>query len=259
MPASRFDLLDHWNVRSPNDYMFYNQKEYMHRMTTGGYGADAPSSRVMSLVDYMFCHWNDQWFKERSWPPMPHLFENMKNKKDKSLVAKLTTTMPVALRKGWAIKRTLGSLLTTNKAHKLEDENFYGRKAGTFCIHPNDILAGRMPSTFSLGLSQLAMPYLFDKEVMPAFVKGLSEAGTFGHVIPHFQTLLDKGIGKLIEELLAASTKDESEKNFVNSCILALQGIKKYHKNYAFLANYMADNQSFNYSNAQRANLKEVG
>lgn len=50
-----------------------------------------------------------------------------------------------------------------------------------------------MPPCFSLGLGKRVMPYLREEEQMPAFVKGLSEAAGFGHVIPDYETLLTKG------------------------------------------------------------------
>lgn len=252
---TRFDLLEIWNVRSPNEYLFYNQKEYLYRMTTDGYSpGDPPSKRVLSLVDHMFCHWNDQWFKKRVMPPMPHLFDVVKTPTKKEQVQQAS----VAIRKGWAIKCTLGKLLTTRKTKKLEDESFYGRRAGTFIIHPDEILVGRLAPTFSLGLGQVVMPYLRKEETMPAFVKGLSEAATYGHIIPDYEGLLEKGLEQMIKELSASSPKDE-EKDFVDSCVLALRGVQRYHKNFGFLAEYMADGKcSSNFTSDQRENLRKV-
>ena len=53
---------------------------------------------------------------------------------------------------------------------------------------------GRMPACFSLGLGKAVMPYLHDDEKMPAFFKGLSEAAGMGHVVPDYETLLQKGM-----------------------------------------------------------------
>ena len=55
---------------------------------------------------------------------------------------------------------------------------------------------GRMPPCFSLGLGKVVMPYLREEEKMPAFIKGLSEAAGMGHVIPDYETLLQKGLDK---------------------------------------------------------------
>lgn len=88
---------------------------------------------------------------------------------------------------------SLGRLLTTNKISKLENPAFFGRKADSFSIHPDEIIVGRMPPCFSLGLGKAVMPYLHEDEKMPAFFKGLSEAAGMGHVIPDYETLLQKG------------------------------------------------------------------
>lgn len=89
---------------------------------------------------------------------------------------------------------SLGRLLTTNKISKLENPAFFGRKADSFSIHPDEIIVGRMPPCFSLGLGKAVMPYLHEDEKMPAFFKGLSEAAGMGHVIPDYETLLQKGV-----------------------------------------------------------------
>ena len=252
----RFDILDFWNVRSPtNDYLFYNQKEYLHRMTTGGYSAgDPPSDRVLCLLDYAFQQWNDQWFKRREMPKFPHLLKVVSVKK----TSRLLQNAPIMIRKGWAMKVSLGRLFTTNKTAKLEDPTFFGRKADTFNLHPDELIVGRMPPCFSLGLGKAVMPYLREDETMPAFFKGLSEAAGMGHVIPDFETLLQKGLGKMIEEMKANMGETEKQKEFVRSCILALEGVQKYIKNFGYLAGYCAQKSDFALSEAQRSNLKKV-
>lgn len=97
----RFELLDFWNVRSPtNDYLFYNQKEYLYRMTTGGYTpGDPPSDRVLRLLGYAFLQWNDQWFKRREMPKFPHLLQSVSPEERNILDG-----ASIMIRKGWAIK-----------------------------------------------------------------------------------------------------------------------------------------------------------
>ena len=252
----RFDILDFWNLRSPtNKYLFYNQKEYLHRMTTGGYSpGDPPSDRVLSLVDYAFQQWNDQWFKRREMPKFPHLLKVISAKKTNRLLQNAS----IMIRKGWAIKVSLGRLFTTNKSTKLEDPTFFGRRADTFNLHPDELIVGRMPPCFSLGLGKAVMPYLNEDETMPAFFKGLSEAAGMGHVIPDFETLLQKGLGKMIEEMNANMGETEKQKEFVRSCILALEGVQKYIKNFGYLADYCAQKSDFALSETHRSNLKKV-
>ena len=90
----------------------------------------------------------------------------------------------------------MGRYFTTNKLKKLVHPNFFARKADTFGIHPEELIVGRMPPCFSLGLGKAVMPYLREEEKMPAFIKGLSEAAGMGHVIPDYETLLQKGLDK---------------------------------------------------------------
>lgn len=251
----RFELLDFWNVRSStNDYLFYNQREYLYRMTTGGYNpGDPPSDRVLRLLDYAFLQWNDQWFKRREFPKYPHLLERISPKK-KDVVQGAS----IMIRKGWAIKVSLGRLLTTNKISKLENPAFFGRKADSFSIHPDEIIVGRMPPCFSLGLGKAVMPYLHEDEKMPAFFKGLSEAAGMGHVIPDYETLLQKGLAKMKQEMSANKGDTKEQQEFVTSCMHTLDGVQKYIRNFGFLARYMAQKNEFALSNAQRDNLKKI-
>ncbi|KAK2570558.1 putative dehydratase PflD [Acropora cervicornis] len=251
----RFELLDFWNLRSPtNDYLFYNQKEYLYRMTTGGYTpGDPPSDRVLRLLGYAFLQWNDQWFKRREMPKFPHLLQSVSSKRRRHLDG-----ASVMIRKGWAMKVTLGRFLTTNKPEKLEDPTFFGRRADVFSIHPDELIVGRMPPCFSLGLGKRVMPYLRKEEQMPAFVKGLSEAAGFGHVIPDYETLLTKGLERMKQDMKDDIGDTEEQSDFVASCILALEGAQKYIKNFGFLAGYMAQKSESIFSDAQRENLKTI-
>lgn len=253
----RFEIIDFWNIRSPsNEYLFYNQKEYLHRMTTGGYlPGDPPSNRVLGLLDYAFQQWNDQWFNRREMPKIPHLFEVLKGKKLKAV-----KDASIMIRKGWAVKVSLKRLFTTNKVHKLYclDEPFFGCQADFFSLHPDEIIVGRMPKCFSLGLGKAVMPYLHESEKIPAFYKGLSEAAGMGHVVPDYESLVQKGLRKMIQELEAEKGETTEEQDFITSCILALKGISKYIRNFGFLAGYCADNSGFAISDAQKQNLKQI-
>ena len=79
-----------------------------------------------------------------------------------------------------------------------------------------------------------------------------------GHVIPDFETLLQKGLGKMKGEMNANKGETKEQQEFVTSCILALDGVQKYIKNFGFLAGYCAENSDFALSDAQRSNLKTV-
>ena len=211
-------------------------------MTTGGYSpGDYPSRQVLRLLSFSFLHWNDQWYKRREMPPFPHLFD-VPDIQDELQGAS------VMIRKGWAIKVSLARFFTTNDASKLQDESFFGRRADTFSIHPDELIVGHMPATFSLGLGKVVMPYLREDEQMPKFIKGLSEASGIGHVIPDYETLLKKGLAEMIRELKSSDEKND----FLAACVLALEGVQQYIYNFGILAEHLAD---INISQRENLNL----
>lgn len=222
--------------------------------SVGGYSpGDPPSRRTLRLLSFSFLHWNDQWFKRREMPTFPHLLKVLLPKRSNELQG-----ASVMIRKGWAIKVSLGEFFTTNEPIQLEDENFFGRKADTFSIHPDEMIVGQMPPTFSLGLGKVVMRYLRDEEQMPAFVKGLSETAGMGHVIPDYETLLQKGLEKMKKEIKETQPKTEEENDFLAACILALEGVQKYITNFGFLAGSLAERTDTTFSTVQRENLKKV-
>lgn len=196
-----FDLKLHWDVRSPNPYMFYNQNEYLYRMTSGGYvePGEVPSPRVLRLIGHAFLEWNDQWFKPRKVPPIEHLEKQLTVfKPGKS--AKIMASS-VMIRKARAINISLSEVFTTAKEDQMDSSTFYGNQADLFNIHPDEIIVGRMPN-FSLGLGRVTMPYIHGgNERMDAFLKGLSENAAIGHIIPNIGLVLEKGVQGIIKDL----------------------------------------------------------
>ena len=217
-------------------------------MTTGGYSPeDQPSGRALRLLNFSFLHWNDQWFKRREMPSFPHLFD-VPDIQDELQCAS------VMIRKGWAIKVSLGRFFTTNDVSKLQDESFFGRRADTFSIHPDELIVGQMPATFSLGLGKVVMTYLREDEKMPAFIKGISETAGMGHVIPDYETLLKKGLAVRITEL----TSSDEEDDFLAACVLALEGVQEYMRNFGILAGHLAKRSDTAFTISERKNWKEV-
>ena len=263
-----FDLKDHWNIRSSNPYMFYNQNEYLYRMTSGSYDpGDEPSARVLRLLGYAFLQWNDQWFKQREIPPIKNLGEYLQNEPDK---AKAVMSSSVMIRKSWATKVTLGELFTTSKEEEMESSDFFGNKADLFNIHPDEVIVGRMPN-HSLGLGKVAMPYLHEgNEKMEAFLKGLSENASIGHIIPNIGLALEKGIPGLIKEIqerrgqLDATENRKEEEEFLEGCIISLEGVQNYIKNYSALAKHLAtakqrpNSREYKFTDVQKTNLNEI-
>lgn len=247
------DLDPHWDVRSKNGLMFYNQTDYMHVMGTGQYSEnDPPSERVLRLLGYAFEQWNHQWFKQQTPPEIPSLADTLKSNEQ----SHLNDSIP--LRKGLAIKKTLGEVCTTSNM-KSDPNKFYGWKADLFNIHPDEIIVGRMPR-FSLGLGRVVMPYLSENERFGAFLAGLSEESGVGHVTPKHQKVLTLGLDGLIADIfvrLQSKGLTQIQKEFYQSTILALEGVQMYMENYSILAAHLATLKS-EYSEEQRENLRTI-
>lgn len=227
-------------------------------MTTGGYSpGDTPSRRVLRLLSFSFLNWNDQWFKRLEIPNLPNLLDPGVLPQE---IRETVQEASVMIRKGWAIKKSLGSVFTTDDMSELEGESgsFFKKEYDTFSIHPDELIVGQMPVTFSLGLGKVVMPYLRKDEKMPAFVKGLSESSGMGHVIPDYETLLKKGLAKMIQEIAESQASSKEESCFLRACTLALEGVQTYMTNFGLLAGHLAQKDDTSYTHAQRQNLEEV-
>ncbi|KAK7086420.1 hypothetical protein SK128_014047 [Halocaridina rubra] len=249
----KVDLDPHWDVRSKNGLMFYNQKDYMHTMTCGSYTEnDAPSARVLRLLSYAFEQWNHNWFKAQTPPDMPSLQDVLTP--DEVSIAKAS----IPIRKAMAIKKTLGEVYTTSDMTR-DPAEFYGWKADLFNIHPDEIIVGRMPR-FSLGLGRVVMPYLTESERLGAFLAGLSEDAGVGHVTPQHKKVLKLGLDGLIDDVHERAKKrgvNAKQNEFYKSVIISLEGVQIYMENYSKLAEHLSSLTS-EYSKQQRQNLKEI-
>ncbi|XP_066928528.1 uncharacterized protein [Clytia hemisphaerica] len=247
-------LFDHWDVKpEDNEYLFYNHKEYMSRMSSarkanvsGEENAendpypDPPSQRVLHLVEEMFENWEDTWFHPRRADPIPHLYETSTDTNIK--------TYSKLLRQAHAVRLTLSSVYTTNDFTG-DFKNSYGVANDLFRISPYDILAGKMPG-YGLGIGQIAMPYLnpdpeggLSAENIDAYAHKLNEVSGFGHVVPNYQTLIDAGIPGFLQQLQNRYNKctDQTKKEYYYCCILVYTGVQEYMQNYANLATHLAD------------------
>lgn len=197
--SGNFEVNEYWNISNPNNpYLFYNEKEYLYRMTSGGYvdPCETPTPRVLSLLGYAFRQWNDQWFRKRDVPSINHLSTYLKPDKVEKVMSR-----SVLIRKARSVKICLSRVFTSARKKDMDDSEFYGNKADLFNIHPDEIIVGRMPN-FGLGIGKVAMPYLKEgNERMDAFMKGLSETSATGHVIPNIDIILQKGVDGYITEL----------------------------------------------------------
>ncbi|KAF2466088.1 dyp-type peroxidase family protein [Lindgomyces ingoldianus] len=234
----------HWQVSSPNGYMFYNTQDYLHKMGQGTYkGGDPPTPRLLSLLSRTFNHWRDGWLHTQRFPRLPPLsqFEGVSEQE----LAK----RPVAVRKGQANYHTLADILSKPDS-KIAAQNSLLR------IEPNELIVGVIPD-FTLGRGKEVMPYLDEAETMAAWLKAkLNEWSAMGHVVPDFQTLATKGLRKMIDELrskLGTSDAKSDQAAFYQSTILSLKGVQKYMLNWAEIALKAAKRRP-----ADSANMKEI-
>ncbi|KAI8511616.1 hypothetical protein Bbelb_107160 [Branchiostoma belcheri] len=256
-------LMPQWDVKSDNGYMFYNRwvreqltlmpqwdvksdngynsREYMYRMTTGGYkdAKNTPSCRVLT-------DWQRSWFEKQDEPLIPDL-KTFLNESDRALLKKYDNAVPI--RKGLATYYTLQNIVETPP---------FSEKFDLYRIYPDELIVGVMPS-FAFGLGKRVMPYLTQDEQIPAFQMGVNEAAAIGHIVPDYQVILDKGLQALIEEMKnkAASAETKDQKMFFLSAEKSLEGVQAYIESYAELAERLSTKETF--TGEQKANLKKVG
>jgi len=218
----------HWQVASPNGYLFYNSQDYLHQMADERYvGGDPPSPRVLSLLARTFSHWRDSWMKLQVFPRLPHL---------ETLVppaeAESTMKAPVALRKGLANRETLAHLLSAPSSE-------IARANGLLRIDPKELIVGVMPD-FTLGRGKEVVPYMSPNETMDAWLNGqLNEWSAMGHVVPDYEHLVSLGLGRLVADLqerldgLSEADKKAAAGTFYRSCIASLRGVQAYLCNWS--------------------------
>ena len=142
-------------------------------------------------------------------------------------------------RKGLCIKFTLGDLFTNES---------YCKEMDLFRVDPKEAIVGVLPP-FTLGTGVSVMSYLKSDELLNGFLLSLDETSMAGHVVPGYPTILEKGVGGLLQEarglldktLAALKDMPKGEKRlawgqkrqFYQSAVSALEGVQAYFRNYA--------------------------
>jgi Dyp-type peroxidase family len=235
-------LNDYFNVRSSNGYLYYNARDYQHKIRTSLAVEDCPiSERILTLLNKQFSRWQDTWYKRRETPPLGHLKDHLAKDEQQLLTAS------VALRKGKAIQLSLSKVLISPE---------YSKRANLMRIDPDELIVGNMPQ-LSLGIGSQVMEYLSEDERITGFFGSLNEYSATGHSAPDYPLLIEKGIGaitKSYQEKLQTAAADK--KDFYQSVVWSLDGLRAFIEAYATLAEKMRKDGQF--SKAQKASLLEI-
>jgi Dyp-type peroxidase family len=240
--GAEITMNEYFNVRSANGYMYYNARDYQHKIRQSKLVEDCPlGDRILTLLNRQFSRWQDTWYKKRETPRLGHLKDYLPQEEQYLLNA------PVALRKGKAIQISLSKVLVSPE---------YSRKANLMRIDPDEIVVGNMPQ-LSLGIGSQVMEYLSENERIAGFFGTLNEYSATGHNAPDYPLLIENGI-----DAIAQSYKDKMKTapkettDFYQSVVWALDGLIGFIEAHAALAEQMATESQ--YDQEEKANLLTV-
>ena len=258
-PGVDWTRLDrHYRNASKNGLMYYSHQNYLFTMSTeinrDNKYFNVPSNRILSLLENIFSLWQDNWYFNRKQEEIKEDIRHYIDQYNGTDKPADIMSESIMIRKGWAIRLSLqlfssadygfrgrrirlsdGTLIPYSSFREKEGEIVYG--SDTYRISPEEIIVGAMPN-LSLGEGRYVMKYLSDAERLDGFLSNLSEASGVGHVIPHYEKALQKGLLTMQEEILAyeKQTDNTEKKELYHSAYLSLKGISEYCLNYADLA-----------------------
>jgi Dyp-type peroxidase family len=235
-------LNEYFNYRSSNGFLFYNARDYQHKIRASRAVADCPiSDRILTLLNKQFSRWQDTWYKRRETPPPGHLKDYLAKNEQHLLTAS------VALRKGKATQLSLSKVLTSPE---------YSQRANLMRIDPDELIVGNMPQ-LSLGIGSQVMEYLSDDEWITGFFAGLNEYSACGHNAPDYPLLIKNGIAAITNSYQdKLQTAPPETKDFYQSVVWSLDGLRAFIEAYATLADTMSkDNQ---YTKAEKPSLHAI-
>lgn len=240
--SGEITMNEYFNYRSKNGYMFYNARDYQHKIRSSKLTEDCPlSDRILILINKQFSRWQDTWFKPRETPPLGHLRDYLAPDE------KYLLTAPVALRKGKAIQISLSRVLVSPE---------YSQRANLMLLDSRELIVGNMPQ-LSLGIGTQVMEYLNEDERIAGFFGTLNEYSATGHNAPGYPTLLAQGIGGVSAAFAAKlQTASADTRDFYQSVVWSLDGLSKFIEAYAALATRMSHDEQ--YPPAERANLRDI-
>lgn len=184
---------------------------------------DLPTPRVCRLLQRAFVRWRDkaQWLEERH---TGHLFDTCRSERERGRLER----RPVAVRKGMAVAKVL-DLVTREPA---------ASEAGTFDVHPDELVVGSMPP-YSVGQGKELVGYLTGDEELRHAANFLNDRSPFGHTVPDHGVAL-KGLAAVIGQCEAGVEKHAKggadarrRAAFYESVKLALEGVLVFAGRYA--------------------------
>ena len=234
---------EYFDVRSPNGYMFYNARDYQHKIRRSKLVEDCPlSERILLLINKQFSRWQDTWYKKRETPPLGHLKDHLRDDERHVL------GQSVMLRKGKATEISLATVLVSDD---------YASRANLMRIDPAEIIVGNMPQ-LSLGIGSQVMEYLDDDERLTGFFGMLNEYSATGHNAPDYPLLLAAGIDGLAAAHRARlNSAPPEQRDFHQAVIWSLDGLSRFIEAHADLADRMAGDDR--YGPEDKKNLQEIG
>ncbi len=203
-------------------YLFAPSIEVLRTLTTkpgaepSTKGASTPRTRALRerLVDRAFSDRAQHWFGADEIPSLlterPELAEQ-----------------PVIVRKAEACRRML----------EIMSDPEIGRRTGTFWIDDGELIVGAPPMG-SVGLGKQFPEYLTDDERRASSLSNRDEPSVFGHTVPNFQRVLDKGLEAIADECAKArgAAPDDEARAFYEAAETTCRAVIEHMNRLADLA-----------------------
>jgi pyruvate-formate lyase len=188
---------------------------------------DLPSPRVCRLLLRLFEGWREKpsWIAEDQ---VGHLF---RGRSDLTMTQKdRLASLPIQVRKAKAIERMLQVIV----------DPVVSATAGSCSIQADELIVGTLPP-FSVGQGKEFVRYLTEQEELAAALNYLNELSPMGHIVPNYQTVMDKGLEGLIAECKRRSKRASKEQQvFYEAVSIALRAVINYSAAYGDLARKLA-------------------
>ena len=237
---------EYFEVRSKNGLMFYNNRDYIHQLRAGKTDMEI-SDQILELLADTFDTWNDTWEKKVSMPSLGHLQQYLDEPRWKEFKSVGKSSSP-ALRKGLATKISLSDVLLREQFHL---------QANLYNIKPMEIIVGNMPP-LTLGTGSRVMEYLTQDEKIEFFFGMLNEYSSTGHNVPNYTKAIRLGVKGLLDEALGKlKTATDDNRDFYQSVVWSLEGLREFILQYGNLAAKLHD-ETPDTCKAERKNLDDI-